>query len=284
MQQELGVSERRACKTIRQPRSTQRYQPKKPDKDKALIKRLHQISRQHPRYGYRRVAALLRRARWEVNDKRVHRLWKQTGLQVPRKQRKRRRIAAGKNGSGRLRAIRPNHVWSYDFVFDQTENGRALKFMPVVDEYTRECLALEVERSLTSADAVRILDRLIRERGEPGYIRSDNGPEFVAEAVKVYLEDRRTKTRYIDPGAPWQNPYVESFNGKLRDELLERELFASVPEAKVLSGQYRKHYNHERPHSALEYQTPAAFAATCASTQTTDLTNRINPEPTPALT
>ena len=189
-------------------------------------------------------------------------------------------IGSGEHGSIRLRATRPNHVWSYDFLFDQTEDGGTLKVMPVVDEYTRECLALVVARSITSSDVTRVLGRLIAERGEPGHVRSDNGPEFVAEAVRAYLKEQGAKTRYIDPGAPWQNPYVESFNGKLRDEFLRRELFGNLLEAKVLSGQYRSHYNHERPHSALEYQTPAAFAAMCASRKT----NRINPEPAPALT
>ena len=285
MQQKLDVSERRACKTIDQPRSTQRYQPKKPEKDKALTTQLHQISRQHPRYGYRRAAALLRQDGWKtenglVNDKRVHRLWKQAGLQVPEKQRKRRRVGSGRDGSVRLRASHPNHVWSYDFVFDQTEDGRTLKLMPVVDEYTRECLALVVSRSITSSDVTRVLGRLIAERGEPGHVRSDNGPEFVAKAVRTYLKEQGAKTRYIDPGAPWQNPYVESFNGKIRDEFLRRELFGNLLEAKVLSGQYRKHYNHERPHSALGYQSPAAFAAAYASNQA----NRINPESALALT
>lgn len=274
------MSERRVCKTIGQPRSTQRYQPKKTEKDRTLTARLHQISRRHPRYGYRRAAALLRQDGWEVNDKRVHRLWKRTGLQVPVRQRKRRRVSVNEDGPVRLRAAHPNHVWSYDFLFDQTEGGRTLKFMPVVDEYTRECLVLVVDRSITSLDVTKALDRLIEERGEPGHMRSDNGPEFVAEAVRTYLKEQGAKTRYIDPGAPWQNPYVESFNGKLRDELLRRELFGNLLEAKVLSGQYRRHYNHERPHSALGYQTPAAFAAAYDSNQT----NRINPEPTPALT
>lgn len=240
------------------------------------MKRLHQLSRRYPRYGYRRVAALLRREGCQVNTKRVHRLWKQAGLQVPGTQRKRRRIGASEQGTVRLRAAYPNHVWSYDFVFDQTENGRTLKLMPVVDEYTRECLALEVGRGLTSGDVIRVLERLIRKRGEPQHVRSDNGPEFIARAVKQYLKERGAKTRYIDPGAPWQNPYVESFNGKLRDEFLDRELFGNLLEAQVLAEQYRQRYNQSRPHSALDYQTPAAFAAT--------YTENANPKPALALT
>ena len=285
VQQKLSVSERRACTVIDQPRSTQRYHPKKPEKDKALTNQLHQISSKHPRYGYRRAAALLRREGWSANDKRVHRLWKQAGLQVPKKQRKRRRIGSGRDGSARLRASHPNHApigapWSYDFLFDQTEDGRTIKLMPVVDEYTRECMALVVSRSITSSEVTRVLGQLIAERGEPSHVRSDNGPEFVARAVRSYLEEQGAETRYIDRGAPWQNPYVESFNGKIRDELLRREIFGNLLEAKVLSGQYRTHYNHERPHSALGYRPPAAFAAA----YTTDQSTHINPESAPALT
>jgi transposase InsO family protein len=152
-------------------------------------------------------------------------------------------------------------VWSYDFLFDATEDGRRLKWMPVLDEHTRECLALEVERSITSGDVIGVLDRLIAERGAPAFIRSDNGPEFIAEAVQTHLADLEVETRFIAPGAPWENGYVESFNGTLRVDLLDREVFGHCPEAKVLGEQYRLQYNAERPHSALDYQTPAEFAA-----------------------
>lgn len=222
---------------------------------------MHEFAREHPRYGYRRMAALLRGEGWVTGHRRVHRLWREAGLQVPQKKRKRRRLGTGEDGSIRLEATRPNHVWSYDFLFDTTESGRTLKLMPILDEYTRECLVIDVATSITSKDVLRHLDRLFLERGTPGHIRSDNGPEFIAEAIKAHLSALDVSTRYIEPGAPWQNPYIESFNGKLRDELLERELFATVLEAQVLTETWRRRYNERRPHSGLGYQTPAAFAA-----------------------
>jgi putative transposase len=223
------------------------------------------LSRENPRYGYRRVWAMLRREGWPVNKKRVHRLWRAQGLKVPQKQRKRRRLAEGKseNGCARRKAEHKDHVWSYDFVMDQTEDGRRLKMMPVVDEYTRECLTIEVQRSITAEDVVGTLKHLFEERGEPSYIRSDNGPEFIAVAVKRWLEACGVKTLYIEPGSPWENAHSETFIGRFGDELLKRELFTTVLEAKVLVGGYRVHYNCERPHSALGYRTPAEFAASC---------------------
>ena len=222
---------------------------------------MHELAAQHPRYGYRRIAALLRREGWAASEARIHRLWRQAGLQVPQKKRKRRRLGTSESGSRRLRATRPNQVWSYDFLFDTTESGRAIKLMPIVDEYTRECLAIDVSTSITSRDVIERLDALFLERGRPAHLRSDNGPEFVAEAVKRHLKALKVETRYIEPGAPWQNAYIESFNGKLRDELLARELFSGVLEARVLAETWRRHYNGRRPHSALGYETPAAFAA-----------------------
>jgi transposase InsO family protein len=229
-----------------------------------LGKRLKALSRKHPRYGYRRVHALIVREGWRVNRKRVQRLWTEAGLKVQRKQRKRGRLGTRENGCTRQQAERKNHVWSYDFTMDQTADGRRLKLMPVVDEFTRECLAIEVERSITAQDVIATLAYLFRVHGEPKYIRSDNGPEFIANAVKQWLAASGVKTLYIEPGSPWQNAYVESFNGKLEDELLGRELFTSLTEAKVLIEQYRVEYNHERPHSSLDYRTPAEFAASCA--------------------
>jgi len=224
------------------------------------------LSRENPRYGYRRVWALLRREGWTVNKKRVHRLWREEGLKVPGgKQHKRRRLSEGtsENGCTRRRAEYKDHVWSYDFVMDRTEDGRRLKMMPIVDEYTRECLSVEVERSITAEEVVAALAPLFEERGEPSYIRSDNGPEFVAVAVKRWLEASGVETLYIEPGSPWENAYTESFNGRLGDELLKREEFASLLEAKVLVEEYREKYNHRRPHSALGYLTPAEFAVLC---------------------
>lgn len=221
------------------------------------------LAGKHPRYGYRRVHALLVREGWRVNRKRVHRLWREEGLKVLRRQRKRRRLGTSENGCTRKKAEHRNHVWSYDFTLDQTADGKRLKMMPVVEEYTRECLSIEVERSMTAEDVVSTLGSLFRLHGEPAYIRSDNGPEFIATAVKEWLVTAGVKTLYIEPGSPWQNAYIESFNGKLEDELLGRELFTSLGEAKVLVEQYRLAYNHERPHSSLKYQTPAEFAASC---------------------
>jgi transposase InsO family protein len=230
-----------------------------------------EIAAANPRFGYRRTWAVLRGEGWRVNRKRVHRLWREAGLQVPQKVQKRRRVGTGENSTVRLAPERPNHVWCYDFVFDATEDGRPLKLLPVLDEYTRECLALVVGRSLTSRHVVATLDGLLKQRGAPAFVRSDNGSEFIAHRVSAYLLAGDSDTKHIDPGAPWQNGYAESFNGKLRDELLSQEVFASLAEAQVLAERWRRHYNESRPHSALGYLSPAAFAAT------------LNPQPAPAL-
>jgi putative transposase len=223
-----------------------------------------ELSRKNPRYGYRRVWAMLRREGWAVNKKRVHRLWRKEGLKVPDKQRKRRRLSilgTTENSCTRRQAAHLNHIWSYDFVMDLTEDGRRLKMMPVVDEYSRECLSIDVERSITAEDVISTLASLFRQRGEPAYIRSDNGPEFIAKAIKVWLETSGVKTLYIEPGSPWENAYSETFISRFSDELLRRELFADLLEAKVLVEDYRCHYNHQRPHSALGYLSPAEFVA-----------------------
>jgi transposase InsO family protein len=203
---------------------------------------------------------MLHRDGKEVNAKRVYRLWRENGLSHRRKARKRRRIGSSANSCVRLKPTFPNHVWSYDFLFDTTDDGRRLKWMTVIDEHTRECLALEVDRSITSIDVIDVLDRLIAERGTPTFIRSDNGPEFVANAVRSHLSDLNVETRFIAPGAPWENGYIESFNGTLRNELLSREVFGHLLEAKVLGEEYRQEYNTERPHSSLDYQTPAEYS------------------------
>ena len=205
---------------------------------------------------------MLHREGQKVNAKRVYRLWRENGLSHRPKARKRRRIGSSKNSCVRLKPSFPNHVWSYDFLFDATADGRRLKWMPIIDEHTRECLALEVDRSITSADVIDVLDRLIAQRGVPAFIRSDNGPEFVAEAVRRHLDALNVETRFIKPGAPWENGYIESFNGTLRNELLSREVFGHLLEARVLGQQYRQEYNTVRPHSSLDYQTPAEFATT----------------------
>jgi len=257
----LDVSERRACKVAKQPRSTQRYAVKEHDGEKTLVQRMLTLVRRHPRYGYRRVWALLRMEGFRVNVKRVYRLWRKAGLKVPKKQHRKRRLGCSANGCVRHRAEHVNHVWAYDFVSDQTADGRTLKFLTVEDEFTREALAIEVERSITSAELIDTLRYLFEVRGAPQHIRSDNGPEFIARALRQWLEDFGVGTLYIEPGAPWENGYNESFNSRLRDELLDRELFDSLLEAKVVTEDYRLDYNHHRPHSSLGYQTPAAFAA-----------------------
>jgi putative transposase len=261
VKERLGVSERRACEVVGQPRGTQRYTPREPNDERALVRRMRELSRAHSRYGYRRVWVLLRVERFAVNRKRVQRLWRREGLKVPQKQRKRRRLGHSGNSCTRRKAEHANHVWSYDFVLDQTRDGRRLKLLPVVDEFTRECLAIEVERRLTARDVVATLAYLFELRGAPAFVRSDNGPEFIAEAVKAWLTANGSATLYIEPGSPWENAYVESFNGKLEDELLDREEFATLKEAKVLVEDHRLAYNDRRPHSALNYMTPAAFAA-----------------------
>ncbi len=253
---------------IGQARSSQRYAAgRKAERDRALAERMvRRLSRENPRYGYRRVWALLRREGWPVNKKRVHRLWRQEGLKVPDKQHKRQRLlllGESENGCTRRRAEHKDHVWSYDFVMDLTQDGRRLKMMPVVDEYTRrECLSIDVERSITAEDVVETLASLFRRRGEPIFIRSDNGPEFVAKTIKQWLQASGVRTLYIEPGSPWENAYSETFISRFSDEVLKREVFADLLEAKVLIEDYRGHYNHRRPHSALGYQTPAEFAVT----------------------
>jgi transposase InsO family protein len=259
------VSERRACKVLKQSRSSQRYVAAARDEEKAMVKRMLSLVGEHPRYGYRRIWALLRGEGFCVNRKRVYRLWRQEGLKVPKKQRKQRRLGNSENGCVRHRSERINHVWTYDFVMDQTTDSRPLKLLPIVDEYTRECLSLDVARSIRADDVIETLRHLFAVRGAPKYIRSDNGPEFIAKAVRDWLAASGVETLYIEPGSPWENGYCESFNSKLRDELLDRELFVDVREARVVVEDYRLEYNHRRPHSALGYQTPAAFASACVA-------------------
>ena len=264
VQRVLSVSERRACQAIGQPRSTQRYTTNCVELDKPLVAAMLRWALRYPRYGYRRITALLRKEGWRVNKKRVHRLWVANGLKVPRKQHKKRRLGLEENGCQHYKALHKDHVWTYDFTQDRTEDGRMLRFLEVVDEYTRECLALEVDRSFKATEVVEILKWLFSVRGAPGHIRSDNGSEFIAHVVKVFLAASQVGTLYIEPGSPWQNGYSESFNSRLEDELLGREIFTSVAQAQVLATRYMHQYNHRRPHSSLGYQTPAAFAAACA--------------------
>ena len=264
----LAVSERRACRVLGQVRRTQRYASIMSDDETVLVAHVVSLATEYGRYGYRRITALLRADGWPVNHKRVERIWRQEGLKVPARQPKRGRLWFNDGSCIRLRPEYRNHVWAYDFVFDRTGDGRQLKFLTVVDEYSRQCLAIDVDRKQTSREVLRTLAKLMLRYGVPKHIRSDNGPEFVARAVRSWLARLGVQTLFIEPGSPWENGYIESFNGKLRDELLNGEVFSSVPEAKVLTDAWRRHYNHQRPHSALEYQPPAPvvikpkFAAT----------------------
>jgi putative transposase len=257
---QLGVSERRACRVLEQPRTSQRYDVRLADDEHLLTKRIIELATAYGRYGYRRITALLRREGWRVNRKRVARIWRREGLKVPVRQPKRGRLWQNDGSCVRLRPEHENHVWSYDFVHDQTHEGRTLRMLTVVDEYTRECLQIEVSRKLNSQDVLRVLGRLFLERGVPDHIRSDNGSEFTAKVVRSWLERLGVKTLFIEPGSPWENGYVESFNGKLRDELLNREVFYTLLEARVLIEDWRQQYNQVRPHSALGYRPPAPEA------------------------
>ncbi|WP_333836029.1 IS3 family transposase [Novosphingobium sp.] len=256
----LGVSERHACRTLGQPRSTQRKVRVVPADEAALTDAVVSLAAEYGRYGYRRVTALLRAEGWQVNAKRVERIWRREGLKVPRRQPKRGRLWLNDGSCVRLRPCWPGHVWAYDFVQDRTHDGRRFRMLTVIDEYTRECLAIVVARRLTSDDVLQVLCELFVERGPPGHIRSDNGPEFVAKAVRGWLGRVGVTTLFIEPGSPWENGYNESFNGKLRDELLDREIFYSLREAEVLIERWRRHYNTIRPHSALGYRPPAPEA------------------------
>jgi len=259
-----GVSQRRACALLGQPRSSQRQEPSlPPEGEERLVERLLELVRQRPRFGYRRIWALLRREGWRVNRKKVYRLWRHVGLKVPRKQRKKRRLGQDVNGCARHRPEYKDHVWAWDFFHDRTSDGGPLKWLTLLDEYTRECLALEVRRSLT-AEAVRdVLAGVVRQRGAPAHLRSDNGPEFMAAVLRAWLTKEGVGALYIEPGAPWQNGYAESFNGKVEDELVKGEEFVSVLEARLLAAEWQRDYNEVRPHSSLGYRTPAEFAVSC---------------------
>ena len=242
---------------IGQHRSTQRKRPKgRPDED-ALTSSIIRLAEQYGRYGYRRITALLRAEGWHVNPKRVQRIWRREGLKVPQKQPKRSRLWLNDGSCIRLRPCWPNHVWSYDFVQDRTHDGRKFRMLTVIDEFTRRCLAIVVERRLKSDNVLHCLTELFVKHGPPDHIRSDNGSEFTAIAVRTWLGRIGVKTLFIAPGSPWENGYNESFNGKLRDELLNSEIFYTLKEAQVLIERWRQHYNTIRPHSSLGYKPPA---------------------------
>jgi putative transposase len=252
-----GVSERRACRVLGQVRKTQRHAPEVKDEEERLTKRTIEQATQYGRYGYRRITAMLRQEGWMVNHKRVERIWRREGLKVPKKQPKRRRLWLNDGSCIRLRPKHRDHVWSYDFVKSHTADGRGFRILTIIDEFTRECLALYVARNITSRDVIEQLYELFILRGVPEHIRSDNGPEFTAKAIRQWLSNIGVKTLYIEPGSPWENGYNESFNGKLQDELLKREIFMNLKEARILVERWRWEYNHVRPHSAKGYRPPA---------------------------
>jgi putative transposase len=259
------VSERRACRALGQPRSTQRYAPQRRADEPKLVARMSALVRQRPRFGYRRIWALLRAEGWRVNRKRIYRLWRREGWKVPRKQRKKRALGGSENACHRRRAERKDHVWCWDFIFDRTASGASLKWLSIVDEYTRECLALKVDRSITAEDVLDTLSELFAMHGVPEHVRSDNGPEFIAGAIRTWLARTSVGALYIEPGAPWENGYAESFHGRLRDELLDAEVFENVPHARRLAGAWKEDYNHVRPHGALGYRTPWEFGAAASA-------------------
>jgi putative transposase len=256
----LSISERRACKVLEQARTTQRRSLSPPSDENQLTSDIIALATRYGRYGYRRITAMLKEKGWQVNHKRVERIWRKEGLKVPKKQPKRSRLWLNDGSCIRLRPEYKDHVWSYDFMIDRTADGRAFKILNIIDEYTRECLAILVARQIRNQDVIDLLFQLFILRGIPGHIRSDNGPEFTAMAIRRWLARLGVKTLFIEPGSPWENGYIESFNGKLRDELLNREIFMTLEEAKVLIEQWRRDYNQIRPHSSLGYQPPAPEA------------------------
>ena len=239
---------------------TQRYAPQIVDEEERLAARVIALATQYGRYGYRRITALLKEEEWQVNHKKIERIWKREGLKVPQKQPKRRRLWLNDGSCIRLRPECKDHVWSYDFVMARTSDGRSFRILTILDEYSRECLAMKVDRHINSQDVIDQLYELFLLRGVPKHIRSDNGPEFTAKKIRDWLTELGVKTLFIEPGSPWENGYIESFNGKLRDELLNREIFTTLIEAKILIEQWRWEYNHVRPHSALRYRPPAPEA------------------------
>ena len=255
-----GFSERHACTLVRQWRTTQRYQPTQSNDEDRLTQSILALASQYGRFGYRRITALLKQAGWKVGKDRVQRIWRREGLKVPAKHKPRGRLWLNDGSCIRLRPEHRNHVWSYDFVSAMTHDGRTLRLLVLIDEYTRECLAIRVARRLGSYEVIETLADVMVWRGIPEHIRSDNGPEFAAKELRKWLGKVGTGTLYIEPGSPWENGYCESFNGKLRDECLNGEIFYSLREAQIVIEKWRVQYNTRRPHSALGYKPPAPAA------------------------
>jgi len=254
------MSERHACRLLGQWRGTQRYERLRRIDEEALTRAIIALASEYGRYGYRRITAKVREAGWQVSTDRVQRIWRREGLKVPQKQKPRGRLWLNDGSCVRMRPERPNHVWSYDFVSARTHDGRMFRMLVLIDEYTRECLAIRVARRLGSYEVIEMLADVMVWRGIPEHIRSDNGPEFVAQELRKWLQKVGTGTLYIEPGSPWENGYCESFNGKLRDECLNGEIFYSLREAQIVIEQWRVEYNTRRPHSALGYRPPAPAA------------------------
>jgi len=252
----LPATRSRACKVIGQYRSTQNYQPKRLSDEDDLTTRILELACKYGRYGYRRITALLNVEGYNVNHKRVERIWREQGLKVPQKQKKRRRLWLNDGSCIRLKPEYSNHVWSYDFVFDKTTDSKAFKILNIIDEYTRECICTYAARHIRWADVQEHLAENFCSRGLPAYIRSDNGSEFTALKLREWLKKLEITTTYIEPGSPWENGYIESFNGRMRDELLNGEIFDTMKEARILIEQWRKEYNTIRPHSSLGYRPP----------------------------
>jgi len=260
LQERFEVSERKACRVVGQSRAVQRYVATVRADEDALTQAVVALAAEYGRYGYRRITALLQASGWQVGRDRVQRIWRREGLKVPKKQRPRGRLWFNDGSCVRLRPQYPHHVWSYDFVHHITEDGRSLRLMTLVDEFSRQCLAIKVGRRLNSMDVIETLANAMLEHGIPAHVRSDNGAEMTANIVRDWLGRLGAKTLFIAPGSPWENGYCESFNGKLRDELLNGELFYSLKEAQVVIEQWRRHYNTRRPHSSLGYRPPAPAA------------------------
>ena len=257
------MSERRVCRGLGFRRSSLRYRRKVRDDEQRIRKRIFALVRQRPRFGYRRIAQLLRAEGIRVSDKRVHRIWRQEGLRVPRRAKKKRSLGVSRNGCHRHAATHANHVWSWDFLFDRTASGQTLKYFVIIDEYTRRLITLDVSRRFKSEDIIDRLSELFVMYGVPEHIRSDNGPEFIAHALRKWLLKLNVKTLYIEPGSPWENGYIESFNSRLRDELLSTEIFDNLATARAAASAWREDYNNYRPHGALAGLAPEEFARRC---------------------
>jgi transposase InsO family protein len=272
LQERFGASQRRACEVLDRARSTVRYEAKPRDGEAELVREIERLAGRFPCYGYKRIWAKLRSGGWQVNKKRVQRLWRDLGLKRPFRPEKRKHRGVLPGSRVNSCAARPsrhkNDVWAWDFVFDRTADGRVLKWFTLVDEYTRECLILHADRTLSGADVEGVLARVVARRGAPAAIRSDNGPEFISQTIRAWFAKEGVSTLYIKPGSPWQNGYAEAFHSRLRDEFTEREEFESVPDARTKGESWRREYNTKRPHSGLAYRTPAEFAKSCDDHQT----------------